>query len=70
MPHVEQRNQYAFAVDDASETDGYEKVQWLVEQHYPWGTWRFTKKTIWINGDQTNLITHFKLRFGEEASHG
>ncbi len=60
----EDRDQYRFDIDRRSETDGYDKVQWMLEQDLPWGKWRFTARAIWINADQFDTILLFKIVFG------
>jgi len=58
------RDQYRFDIDRNSETDGYEKVRWMLDQDLEWGTWRFTARAIWINADEADTIVLFKLVFG------
>ena len=58
------RNQYRFDIDRGSDDDGYDKVQWMLDQGLAWGKWRFTAYAIWINADEEDTILLFKLAFG------
>jgi hypothetical protein len=61
----EDRNQFRFDVDCHSDTDGYKKVQWMMDQNLPWATWLFTAYAIWLNDDEQGrkVAVQFRLTF-------
>ncbi len=65
MSHNTKRKQFRFEINRLSANDGYDKIQWLLSQNVPWGTWRFTAHAVWINDDDEGraLAMGYKLQW-------